>query len=82
MYELIAISYHLSNTDQVMQKCKTKIPILILVHNSNDETNTVDRTYVIMEHAIGVPLHNKWHRMLATSKSGAWMQSMHRRTRR
>jgi ABC-type lipopolysaccharide export system ATPase subunit len=46
-----------------MQKCKTKIPILILVHNSNDETNTVDRTYVIMEHAIGVPLHNKWHRM-------------------
>ncbi|KAJ9195751.1 hypothetical protein DTO164E3_6586 [Paecilomyces variotii] len=50
---------------------KTNIPIpRILDYNydASDETNTVGSEYIIMEHATGVPLHEKWHEMAGDQK--------------
>ncbi|CEL00947.1 hypothetical protein ASPCAL00539 [Aspergillus calidoustus] len=45
---------------------KTNIPVpRILDYNcdASDETNIIGSEYIIMEHARGVPLHEKWHKM-------------------
>ncbi|KAL4750139.1 hypothetical protein BDW72DRAFT_204135 [Aspergillus terricola var. indicus] len=45
---------------------KTNIPIpRILDYNgdASDEANMIGSEYIIMEHATGVPLHEKWHKM-------------------
>ncbi|PKY06081.1 hypothetical protein P168DRAFT_296345 [Aspergillus campestris IBT 28561] len=45
---------------------KTRIPIPEILdwsHDSNDINNTVGSEYIIMEHANGVPLHDKWPTM-------------------
>ncbi|KAL4744432.1 hypothetical protein BDW72DRAFT_199602 [Aspergillus terricola var. indicus] len=45
---------------------KTNIPIpRVLDYNgdASDETNMIGSEYIIMEHATGVPLHEKWHKM-------------------
>ena len=49
---------------QVQTKTNIPIPrILDYSHDASDETNTVGSEYIIMEHATGVPLHEKWHKM-------------------
>jgi hypothetical protein len=70
--KFIAIIYHLfttySNADHTigLVQTKTNIPVpRILDYNcdASDETNIIGSEYIIMEHARGVPLHEKWHKM-------------------
>lgn len=49
---------------QVQTKTNVPIPkILDYNYDANDKTNTVGSEYIIMEHATGVPLHEKWPKM-------------------
>ncbi|KAL3477624.1 kinase-like domain-containing protein [Aspergillus californicus] len=47
-------------------QAKTNIPIpkvLDYNHEASDGTNTIGSEYIIMEHATGIPLREKWHEM-------------------
>ncbi|KAG5294078.1 hypothetical protein I7I50_04696 [Histoplasma capsulatum G186AR] len=46
-------------------QAKTSIPIPPILDWSNDSTNSIGSEYIIMEHAAGVQLHNKWPDMAA-----------------
>lgn len=44
-------------------QAKTSIPIPKILDWSDDASNTIGSEYIIMEHAPGVCLHQKWHTM-------------------
>ncbi|KAL4804115.1 kinase-like domain-containing protein [Aspergillus unguis] len=47
-------------------QARTQVPIPKILdynHNASDERNTVGSEYIIMEHARGVSLEEKWHQM-------------------
>jgi hypothetical protein len=47
----------------VLVQTNTNIPIPEILDWSDDASNAIGSEYIIMEHAAGVPLHQKWPTM-------------------
>lgn len=50
-------------TDDFLVQAETRIPIPEILDWSDDASNAIGSEYIIMEHASGIPLHEKWPHM-------------------